>query len=135
MYPGILRLSSSRAIIASIKLSPLSLWRALFRSTCGLPQCHSEDRFCQSLELIQRCFLTFLPHFNVHRLNQLLPDLVGTCYASPYMLILHEHGWNEEEARQEAISSYSLSVLQVPFFYSTILRLNRKIPKANNTKV
>ena len=40
----------------------------------------------------------------VYRLNEELPNLVGNCYASVYKVILHKHGWNEDEARQEAIS-------------------------------
>ena len=38
----------------------------------------------------------------VHQLNQRLPDLVESCYACLYVAILLKHGWNEEEALQEA---------------------------------
>jgi len=40
----------------------------------------------------------------VHQLNQKLPGLVESCYASLYMIILRRHGWNEDEALQEAKS-------------------------------
>lgn len=38
----------------------------------------------------------------VDQLNQQLPDLVESCYSCLYVAILLKHGWNEEEALQEA---------------------------------